>query len=94
MSKLWNLGSLLCCSNYSSVCGQFIIFPTSESGSTVCAGPGCGMGRVQDLLNTCTHIDEHTYNHQLTFQRRFHWADSLLGQSLSTCKTGNPSNCR
>ncbi|XP_067949541.1 uncharacterized protein [Watersipora subatra] len=87
----WNLGSILCQSNYSRICGEFIVYP--EEGE--CSLPGCGEGRVQDLLNKCAKVDSYAYNPESTFNRSFLWADSLLAKSLSTCENGVEfKNCR
>ncbi|XP_067949548.1 uncharacterized protein [Watersipora subatra] len=87
----WNLGSILCQSNYSRVCGEFIVYP--EEGE--CSLPGCGEGRVQDLLNKCAKVNSYAYNPETTFNRSFLWADSLLAKSLSTCESDIEfKNCR
>ncbi|XP_067949616.1 uncharacterized protein [Watersipora subatra] len=86
----WNLGSILCKSNLSRVCGEFIAYPKEGE----CALPGCGTGRVQDLYNNCTSIDRYIYDTDITLNRSFLWADSLLAKILSTCESDEPiKNC-
>ncbi|XP_067948532.1 uncharacterized protein [Watersipora subatra] len=90
-TKFWNLGSMLCRSNFSRVCGEFTVFPRGGE----CSAPGCGEGSVQDLYNNCTSINRYKYNPEMTFNRSFLWADSLLRINQNSCLTGrNITSCR
>ena len=93
--EFWNLGSILCYSNYSTVCGEFMVYPAAESTDGECTAPGCGWNSVQDLANTCINIDKYKYNHKQRLNRVFKWADSLLIRTNSSCEEKNyPFNCR
>ncbi|XP_067947983.1 uncharacterized protein [Watersipora subatra] len=87
--QFWDLGSLLCYSYLSTVCGEFIVFPVSS-----CTLPGCGPGRVQGLDNACVSLRQHEYKPQVTQKRRFHWAGKVLLDTISSCREGKKAlNC-
>jgi len=91
--RAWDLGSILCFSNISSVCRELIVVP-GESSNETCSGPGCGVGHVQDLDNTCTNVIEYTYDQQLSLHRTFTWAPYHIWKYFHMCPHNDPILCQ
>ena len=78
----WHLGSVVCSSEFGGLCGDVLVFPEGS----LCGGPGCRVGSVQDLSSSqCRELDTHRYNQSLRYERHFQWALSEIGEYYSRC---------
>lgn len=89
----WDLGSILCDSEYAGVCDPLVKLPTQG-----CSGPGCGAGLWQDVYQRCYDINEHEYDPTIRTNLTFTWPQYLYGRYFSTCsdliQTQFEINCR
>lgn len=83
--KFWHLGSLLCRSNYTRVCGSFIVFPL-KTDQPSCSGPGCKIGEIQDLNNHCENLETFSYNKSMVLERAFLWRYSSFLEYITDCR--------
>ncbi|KAF6033438.1 hypothetical protein EB796_008254 [Bugula neritina] len=91
--KMWDLGSIYCLSDYSSVCGELIVFPEATN-SIKCSGPGCAYNHVQDLSNSCVGVEDFSYDPQVQLQRTFLWTKAEIAKYFSLCGvTTEYKNC-
>lgn len=78
----WHLGSILCNSSYPDVCNHFIKVPLAH-----CSGPGCGVGKWQDVSGQCYDINYYSYDSSIRKNMTFIWPQSFYGKYYSSCST-------
>lgn len=78
----WDLGSVVCYSEYSGICDKFISLPAEG-----CSGPGCGSGMWQDAHGKCYNISDYKYDSKAMKLTNYIWPHSYYNRYYSTCNS-------